>query len=489
MNLEMNQIKKAIDEVVLKWEMSGSFLLIKDGEVLHNNCYGYSNRELNLPMKSDTKYTLDYQEEMWVFLTALIAIDNGLLKLTDKLDKFIPEYKHSKILTIENLLRKKTGIIDFYHNILMIELEKDPDYIKLSKHDQLRKEKHLYYSKRSFNEVFEMVKSVDLEFEPGLKNTGSETNKIFLLEILRRLTGEDAIKYFHKHVFEPLNISPVYNNQDNDTLSVCVKNRNERISVPKDYLVEGIFDLTTEDMLKLMRVLCNKQILSKRLWNKALKYEEEGEGIVFSNANGYDCLYTSFLGFGFCGYFNHKTGIAFANLVNEEQIFKFEDNQWEYFRKDIRSTISSLTTYPRNTKMVKLDKQNFWSTLNLSIKEDQNDFVLDAKTSVAMGLMYRTKKIFAQMEGNLVVGVLVLDIDKKKNYYDIDIVLIDKKYQGRGYGKLMVKWAVDYLKNEGAKTLLIGVNRNNIGAQKIYMSAGFKPKSIDNGGMQMAIYL
>ena len=53
----------------------------------------------------------------------------------------------------------------------------------------------------------------------------------------------------------------------------------------------------------------------------------------------------------------------------------------------------------------------------------------------------------------------------------------------------MVKWAVDYLKNEGAKKLSIGVSRQNIGAKKIYLNAGFEPKSIYDGGMELEMEL
>jgi len=89
------------------------------------------------------------------------------------------------------------------------------------------------------------------------------------------------------------------------------------------------------------------------------------------------------------------------------------------------------------------------------------------------------------MEGDRAVGLLILDIDKKKNHYYIDIVQIDRRYQGRGYGKIMMLWAVDYLRNQGAKELEIGVNRFNIAAQKLYRSVGFDIKAIYEDGMTM----
>jgi RimJ/RimL family protein N-acetyltransferase len=53
----------------------------------------------------------------------------------------------------------------------------------------------------------------------------------------------------------------------------------------------------------------------------------------------------------------------------------------------------------------------------------------------------------------------------------------------------MLKWAVDYLKNEGAKELEIGVNRFNIAAQKLYLSVGFSVKAVYEEGMTLHMEL
>jgi RimJ/RimL family protein N-acetyltransferase len=164
-----------------------------------------------------------------------------------------------------------------------------------------------------------------------------------------------------------------------------------------------------------------------------------------------------------------------------------DDGGWQFFRKDLRDKVSQLMTYPKDTKMIPLKKDNFWDSLALKISKAQYQFVLDVKSSVAMALMYKTKKAFVQMEDKVIVGLLVLDIDPKKNVYNIDIIIIDEKYQNRGYGKLMVQWAVEYLKDKGAKKLTIGVSRANPSAIKVYKNAGFKPKSISEGGMDLCL--
>jgi len=68
-------------------------------------------------------------------------------------------------------------------------------------------------------------------------------------------------------------------------------------------------------------------------------------------------------------------------------------------------------------------------------------------------------------------------------------VLIDKRYQGRGYGRIMTAWGVEELKRQGAKQLSIGVNRFNIPAQRLYASLGFKPAEVHEQFVMMRIDL
>ena len=65
-------------------------------------------------------------------------------------------------------------------------------------------------------------------------------------------------------------------------------------------------------------------------------------------------------------------------------------------------------------------------------------------------------------------------------------MLIDKRYQYRGFGKIMLEFAVDYLKKAGAKRLEIGVNRFNFPAQKLYKSVGFTEDNVFEEGIIMS---
>ena len=263
----------------------------------------------------------------------------------------------------------------------------------------------------------------------------------------------------------------------------------EHISVPVEFAVEGVFSVKNKDLEKLMMALLENHFLSETVWKTALRKNRNGNCIMYETAGGYHNVSIDFLGYSVTYYFDFNKMIAYSCVSNEQQLYKFTDNNWSYYRKEFRNIVTSIMTYPENTRMVRLTKKNFWNTLDISVRPEQNQFVLDAKASVALGLFYKTQQIYVQMEGDVVVGLLVLDIDKKKGHFHISIVMIDKKFQNKGFGKLMIKWAVEKLREEGATSLTIGVNRKNIAAKKVYMSVGFKPKSVYGGGMELELKL
>lgn len=486
MKFDRKQLKNEIDRVALDWGMSGGFMVIKDGTCVHEGVYGFENREYHRIMCRTSKYILHSESAFLVGLCALMLIEQKKLKFSDKLSTIIPEYQYANGIKIMDLIKGRTGIPDFFHNHLMIKLAEDESYQSLSDHDRRRLELKTYNQNRGFKQVIDIIGDCELLYKPGVSGRGgSETNQVFLAEVIRRMTGKTVLEYLMKHVFAPLGMNETHEGASSSVVSSVVIKEKEMVRTPLDYNVDGLFTTTLEDMVKLLGALSSKKLLSEEMWSRTIKYDSNGDGMIFENANGFDCGNITFLGFGFFFYFNHKTGVAFASLVNEEQTFRNVGSEWHYFRRDSREVIEAAFTYPSNTKLVKLSKASMWQTLTLKVAEDQQGFVLEAKSSVAMALMYSTKQAFVEMEGNRVVGLLVLDINKKKDHFNIDIILIDKRYQGRGYGKIMLKWAIDKLASEGAKELEIGVNRFNHAAKKIYLDAGFTPKAIYDGGMTL----
>jgi len=64
----------------------------------------------------------------------------------------------------------------------------------------------------------------------------------------------------------------------------------------------------------------------------------------------------------------------------------------------------------------------------------------------------------------------------KKRTYDIQIMMIDKNYQGKGIGKKAFRILLNLLKNkEDCKSIILNFVPTNKRAEKFYLSFGFEP--------------
>ena len=484
--LNKTTLNKALDEVCTEWDISGNFIVIQNDEILHDQVYGFADREKGIPTSRDSRYLLSLQSTFLIGFSTLMLIERGLISFETKLSEYIPEYEYASSITVMNLLKSQTGIPDYFYSHLMLELNADEKHNALDYREKVRVENRVFNENRTFDKVMKIISGKALTYEPGTSGRmNSQSDWVILGELIRRVTKMSLYDFMDENFFRPLKMSDVREGNHANTISSVIFREQELIRVPVNFEIEDVFTASLEDMKKLLFAVANRGLVSKKMWKTITKLDEEGNGIVVENANGYDCFNIEFLGNGFYFYVNQKTGLGFASLVNEEQKFRQEHGTWYYFRKCSREVLEAVFTYPVNTKMVPLNKENMWDAMNIKVADDQHAYVLEVKASMIMALLNTSKKAYVQMEGHRAVGLLVLDMDKKKNYYNIDIIQIDKRYQGRGYGKMMLKYAIDTLIKSGAKELEIGVNRFNYAAQKIYMDAGFVAKSVFDEGMTL----
>ena len=490
MIINKTKLDEEISDVLKKWDYSGHVCIIKDDEVILSRDQGFSDRENNIVHNPDAPYVFSWETPFFIGLCIMKLVDQKKLSLTDKLGDYIPEYIHGDKITIHNMLKDLSGIKDYYHNHIMVELDKDDAYNALSGEDRLVYEKKIFHETRSFDQVIEYIKTWDLEYVPGTTHEEeSASNWPLLAEIVRRVSGISIFDYLNEFLFKTLKMDTVKKGSETSLVSYGMFEQKIQVRMPVLENVDDLFTMMPSDIHKILIAFTNKKVFTKTLWKKMLKYDDDNNGLVFNNANGLICCNSTYQGYGAYMYFDQDKQLSFASMANEDQRIEFDGNGWKHYRKDFRETVSSLTTYPEHTKMVRLSKSNFWNVRDLSISKEQNAFVLDAKSSIGMALLYKTKKAYVQMEGQTIIGLLVLDIDKKKDNYSVDIIIIDKKFQGRGYGKKIVKYAVDELTKAGAKKLSIGVSRANPAAKQIYLNAGFKPHSIYEDGMELQLII
>jgi len=122
-------------------------------------------------------------------------------------------------------------------------------------------------------------------------------------------------------------------------------------------------------------------------------------------------------------------------------------------------------------------KENLISLIDLEVFDNQKDQVATNAISIAQG-NYNEKSWFRGIyKGDEPVGFAMLYLDYEKSYYAVWRFMIDKKYQGKGYGMdsmNLIKKVVKEKAPEAKELHLSYVPKEKGGADEFYRKAGFK---------------
>ena len=491
MTADFKRLSQRIDELAEKWDISGGVVVIAGDAIVHKKAYGFADRQSNLKISEDSTYLISAKSPMLLGICIMQLVDRKQVSLQDTLDKYIPEYCHAARMTIKQLLHHNTGIPDYFYSGKMIELSQSQHHQALSDEDRYRIERYAYESPITFAEAHAVIAGAPLEFEPGTRaDNWSASNILFLKEVVERVSGLGLIEYQRKHIFEPLGMRQTVSGCDATTVSYgCIKER-ILVRLPVTDPMHYVFSTTIDDLEKLMRGVVNRGLLSRRAWKTALMFDSEGVGIVAQEGNGIAVSLGGVLGYEFVAAFDQDVKLGYITVTNEMQIQKKIGDEWLYFRKEMRGAVEEETTYPRSTSLKPFSDRNARFAAGLAVDDSQQSFVSDAKSSLCYALAKpKVRRPYVLMEGRRAVGLMVLLIDKKKADYCVDILLVDRRYQNRGFGRIMLSRGLEILKQNGAKRMEIGVNRYNVAAQKLYFSLGFERVAVYEQGMWLRIDL
>lgn len=134
----------------------------------------------------------------------------------------------------------------------------------------------------------------------------------------------------------------------------------------------------------------------------------------------------------------------------------------------------------------KITDDNFDKCVKLEPKEEQKSFVASNIRSLAEAYVSLTNNEcipmpYAIYDNDIMVGFIMLsyneaDENNDKNIYWVCRLMIDKRYQGKGYGKEAVAKALELVRTfpyGKASIVLLSYEPDNVVARSLYASFGF----------------
>ena len=149
-------------------------------------------------------------------------------------------------------------------------------------------------------------------------------------------------------------------------------------------------------------------------------------------------------------------------------------------------------------RLEKITGSNVWDILNLTVKEDQKNFVVSNDISIIEAYTAITGNGYAFPFGiyhdDVLVGFLMVGYDTDdywddapniaKGNYNLWRLMIDRDYQHRGYGKQAVRLALDFVRTfpcGKANYCWLSYEPENLAAKKLYHAFGFTETGDMNG--------
>lgn len=251
-----------IDELVQRYHdyklFNGAVLVADSANIVITKGYGYADLEWDIPVDAGTKFRLGSVTKQFTSMVIMQLVQEGKLKVTDKLSDVLPYYRKdtgSKI-TIENLLVHTSGI---------------PSYTSSAKYFTEDALKH--WQVKDF--IMELCMG-DLEFEPGSMWVYNNSGYAILGAIIEQIEKKSYAEAVKDRIFIPLGM----NDSGYDTNQEVIKKRargyfhsfngdanSMYVDMSTPYSAGALYSTVT-DLYKWDRALYSNNLLSDELMNK-----------------------------------------------------------------------------------------------------------------------------------------------------------------------------------------------------------------------------
>ena len=140
--------------------------------------------------------------------------------------------------------------------------------------------------------------------------------------------------------------------------------------------------------------------------------------------------------------------------------------------------------------LIDIDSGNWRVPLNVS--KEQELYVANSTTILARAYAYRNSRsrAFLIHEDETPIGMVLYYDDESLDAYIFSEMFIDRKFQGKGYGRVATQLVLDDMKKDGKynKVILCYIEGNDA-AQKLYKSFGFVEIDRDEDEIIMELVL
>ena len=172
---------------------NGTVLVAQYGKVIYKRAFGIANNFTKDQLSTRTPFQLASVSKQFTAVSILQLMEQGKLKLDDRVEQHIPGFPYDSSITIRSLLTHKSGLANYAYCLDKYYDKKTP------------------LTNAKVVELFTKIKP-GIDYHPNRQFHYNNTNYILLAYIVERISGKGFREYVKENIFIPagMNESFVY---------------------------------------------------------------------------------------------------------------------------------------------------------------------------------------------------------------------------------------------------------------------------------------
>lgn len=188
-NPDLSRLDSLFSRIESHQKGMGSVSIFSNGKEVYQRSFGSSNVETATRSNATTTYRIGSITKTFSTVLVLQLFEDGKLSLEQKLADFYPQIPNADEITIEHLLRHRSGLFNFTN---------DPAYLTWME------------SPKTEDELLEIFAKQEAVFLPGERFEYSNTNFVLLSFIIQKITGKPYAQVLQERITNPLQLTHTY---------------------------------------------------------------------------------------------------------------------------------------------------------------------------------------------------------------------------------------------------------------------------------------
>ena len=294
---ENTDSEKKIDEIFTNGKFTGFAAVVKNGETLYGK--NFNKDGISDEFDSKTLFRIGSDTKQFTAAAIMLLQQDGKLSVNDTLEKYFPDCKNGKNITLHNLLSMHSGLTDYSDYFAKLNLTQNADENKAA--------------------ILKFILAEDLIDEPGGVFTYNNSNYFLLAQIIENVSGMTYEEYLTENIFKPLGMDStrIYKSySDTETIAqpLYPQGADNFFNIP--YATTGAGDIMSnaDDLAKWLKVFEGGSILT-----------DESIEVMSTSYSTENDMYE----YGY-GWFISKDGIYHGGNLSEFSSFLFTSPDKKY---------------------------------------------------------------------------------------------------------------------------------------------------------------